>query len=137
MKRLAKALSVAVYRNGKIEDVHAGECEGEDYFRGIPDSCMKAINIDVCNKIYTMLKLLLSTDEDDFKIANAVLRFSEMCASDWNEPELDDSIYNKELLEFVVIEFFRKEDQTYEIINAHQRQRRTALALSRHDRWTV
>ena len=51
LKRLAKALSVAVYRNGKIEDVHAGECEGEDYFRGIPDSCMKAINIDVCNKI--------------------------------------------------------------------------------------
>lgn len=47
LKRLAKALSVAVYRNGKIEDVHAGECEGEDYFRGIPDSCMKAINIDV------------------------------------------------------------------------------------------
>lgn len=40
LKRLAKALSVAVYRNGKIEDVHAGECEGEDYFRGIPDSCM-------------------------------------------------------------------------------------------------
>lgn len=98
---MAKALSVAVYRNGKIEDVHAGECEGEDYFRGIPDSCMKAINIDVCNKIYTMLKLLLSTDEDDFKIANAVLRFSEMCASDWNEPELDDSIYNKELLDLL------------------------------------
>ena len=24
LKRLAKALSVAVYRNGKIEDVHAG-----------------------------------------------------------------------------------------------------------------
>ena len=61
LKRLAKALSVAVYRNGKIEDVHAGECEGEDYFRGIPDSCMKAINIDVCNKIYTILKLLLAT----------------------------------------------------------------------------
>lgn len=101
LKRLAKALSVAVYRNGKIEDVHAGECEGEDYFRGIPDSCMKAINIDVFHKIYTMLKLLLSTDEDDFKIANAVLRFSEMCASDWNEPELDDSIYNKELLDLL------------------------------------
>ena len=43
----------------------------------------------------------LSTDEDDFKIANAVLRFSEMCASDWNEPELDDSIYNKELLDLL------------------------------------
>ena len=55
----------------------------------------------ICNKIYTMLKLLLSTDEDDFKIANAVLRFSEMCASDWNEPELDDSIYNKELLDLL------------------------------------
>lgn len=53
------------------------------------------------SKIYTILKLLLSTDEDDFKIANAVLRFSEMCASDWNEPELDDSIYNKELLDLL------------------------------------
>jgi len=48
LKRLAKALSVAVYRNGKIEDVHAGECEGEDYFRGIPDSCMKAfLNVSI------------------------------------------------------------------------------------------
>ena len=62
---------------------------------------MKAINIDVCNKIYTMLKLLLSTDEYDFKIANAVLRFSEMWASGWNEPELDDSIYNKELFDLL------------------------------------
>lgn len=57
--------------------------------------------VSFCNKIYTILKLLLSTDEDDFKIANAVLRFSEMCASDWNEPELDDSIYNKELLDLL------------------------------------
>ena len=54
LKRLAKALSVAVYRNGKIEDVHAGECEGEDYFRGIPDSCMKAIK-----NFYTIISLIV------------------------------------------------------------------------------
>lgn len=54
LKEMAKALSVAVYRNGMIENVHAGEGFGTKDFNGIPDSCMKEINIDVCNKCYTM-----------------------------------------------------------------------------------
>ena len=28
LKRFAKALAVAVYRNGKIEDIHAGDYDG-------------------------------------------------------------------------------------------------------------
>ena len=67
LKEMAKALTVAIYRNGTIEDVHAGEGFGAKDFKGIPDSCMKEINKDVCNKCYTMLKLLLSDEEMDCK----------------------------------------------------------------------
>mgnify|MGYP000775167912 FL=1 len=101
LKRLAKALSVVIYRNGKIEDVHSGKCEGADDFYGIPDSCMKEINIDVCNKMYTMLKLLLSSDEGDFKMAFANILNGELCASGWNEPENDDSLCGDELLKLL------------------------------------
>lgn len=95
LKRLAKALAVAVYRNGKIEDIHAGDYDGPSDFNGIPDSCMKEINIDVCNKMYTMLHLLTSSDKEDLQIAYRDIVFSELCASEWNDPELDESLYFK------------------------------------------
>lgn len=98
LKKLAKALSVTIYRNGKIEDIHAGEYDGPCDFKGIPDSCMKEINIDVCNKMYTMLKLLLSTDTDDYKLAYINLMFGEMCASDWYDPVIDESLTSEMLL---------------------------------------
>lgn len=99
LKRLAKALTVAVYRNGKIEDIHAGEYEGPCDFKGIPDSCMKEINIDVCNKMYTMLKMFLSSDAQDLQKTIVCLLFSESCTADWNEPEIDKKIYNTEPLD--------------------------------------
>lgn len=92
LKRLAKALTAVIYRNGKIEDIHAGECEGEPEFNGIPDSCMKEINIDVCNKMYSMLTLLFSEDEDDFKKALLSINFGELCTSDWYDPTIDGDI---------------------------------------------
>lgn len=100
LKKLSKALSVAVYRNGMIENVHAGEGFGTKDFNGIPDSCMKEINIDVCNKCYTMLKLLLSDDKLNVQRAAKVLVLAYSSASDWNEPLLDEKIYlDKSLLD--------------------------------------
>lgn len=93
LKEMAKALTVAIYRNGTIEDVHAGEGFGAKDFKGIPDSCMKEINKDVCNKCYTMLKLLLSDEKMDCKRALSVLLFSYLSATEWDEPVLDNSVY--------------------------------------------
>ena len=93
LKEMAKALTVAIYRNGTIEDVHAGEGFGAKDFKGIPDSCMKEINNDVCNKCYTMLKLLLSDEKMDCKRALSVLLFSYLSATEWDEPVLDNSVY--------------------------------------------
>lgn len=93
LKEMAKALTVAIYRNGTIEDVHAGEGFGAKDFKGISDSCMKEINKDVCNKCYTMLKLLLSDGEMDCKRALSVLLFSYLSATEWDEPVLDNSVY--------------------------------------------
>ena len=93
LKEMAKALTVAIYRNGTIEDVHAGEGFGAKDFKGIPDSCMKEINKDVCNKCYTMLKLLLSDEEMDCKIALSVLVLSYLSTTKWDEPVLDNEVY--------------------------------------------
>lgn len=93
LKEMAKALTVAIYRNGTIEDVHAGEGFGAKDFKGIPDSCMKEINKDVCNKCYTMLKLLLSDEKMDCKRALSVLLFSYLSATEWDEPVFDNSVY--------------------------------------------
>lgn len=93
LKEMAKALTVAIYRNGTIEDVHAGEGFGAKDFKGIPDSCMKEINKDVCNKCYTMLKLLLSDEKMDCKRALSVLLFSYLSATEWDEPVLDNEVY--------------------------------------------
>jgi hypothetical protein len=101
LKRLAKALSVAIYRNGKIEDIHAGNYDGAEKYKGIPDNCMKEINIDVCNKMYTMLKLLLADDEDSFKMASIDIAFGSMCATDWNDPVIDESLYSLKLLDLL------------------------------------
>ena len=54
---------------------------------------MKEINIDVCNKCYTMLKLLLSDDRLNVQRAAKVLVLAYSSASDWNEPLLDEKIY--------------------------------------------
>ena len=93
LKEMAKALTVAIYRNGTIEDVHAGEGFGAKDFKGIPDSCMKEINKDVCNKCYTMLKLLLSDEEMDCKRALSVLVLSYLSTTTWDEPVLDNEVY--------------------------------------------
>lgn len=93
LKEMAKALTVAIYRNGTIEDVHAGEGFGAKDFKGIPDSCMKEINKDVCNKCYTMLKLLLSDEKMDCKRALSVLVLSYLSTTKWDEPVLDNEVY--------------------------------------------
>ena len=93
LKEMGKALTVAIYRNGTIEDVHAGEGFGAKDFKGIPDSCMKEINKDVCNKCYTMLKLLLSDEEMDCKRALSVLVLSYLSTTKWDEPVLDNEVY--------------------------------------------
>ncbi|MCQ2539818.1 MAG: hypothetical protein MJ114_05150 [Acetatifactor sp.] len=92
LKRLAKALTAVIFRNGKIEDIHAGECEGEPDFKGIPDSCMKEVNIDVCNKMYSMLTLLFSENDDDFKRAMLSVNFGELCTLGWYDPTIDRDI---------------------------------------------
>ncbi len=95
LKRLAKALSIAIYRNGKIEDIHAGDYDGPCDFKGIPDSCMKELNMDICNKMYTMLYLLTSSDKEDLQMARRDIFFSELYAIEWDDPKMDESLYFK------------------------------------------
>ena len=54
---------------------------------------MKEINKDVCNKCYTMLKLLLSDEKMDCKRALSVLVLSYLSTTEWDEPVLDNEVY--------------------------------------------
>lgn len=83
LKQLSKALAVTVYRNSKIEDVHV---------KSITDEEMREINIDVCDRIYTMLKLFISTEEDDFKRAFISLSFGELLTKEWSEPKIVEEL---------------------------------------------
>ena len=101
LKRMAKALTVMIYRNGKIEDVHAGEYDEAYGINGIPDSCMKMLNKDVCNRMYTMLKALLGDSEEDYAIALGNIAFGGAQSMEWDEPELEESLYNEKLAHYL------------------------------------
>lgn len=101
LKSMAKALTVIVYRNSKIEDVHAGEYDEAYGINGIPDSCMKMLNKDVCNRMYTMLKALLGDSEEDYTIALGNIAFGGAQSMEWDEPELEESLYNEKLAHYL------------------------------------
>ena len=93
LMEVAKIMTVVIYRNSVIEDVHAGEGFGAKNFKGIPDCCMKEINKSVCNRMYTMLKMLCSSDDIDLQRLEVLLSMGVCMSSNWDMPEIDDDIY--------------------------------------------
>src|SRR6202030_1864654 len=59
--REAKAIVVLAFRNGPIEDLHAGKpcpaCEGKSGYSRISDAEMKVIMKNAVNRIYSLLLL--------------------------------------------------------------------------------
>ena len=89
---LAKALTVSIYRNGAIEDVHSGMNGEYENFNGIPNELMKIVNKDVCNKMYTMLTLLFADDNKSFSLAMKNLIWGGLMATSWDTPEIDETM---------------------------------------------
>jgi hypothetical protein len=48
-----------------------------------------------------MLKLLLADDNDAFITASVDIAFGEMCAADWNDPVIDESLCSSKILELL------------------------------------
>ena len=68
LQALSKALTHLVFRNGTVENLHAeGVC--------LDDETMKQLNIDINNRIYTMLDIWFNGIEDEVERLEYILNF--------------------------------------------------------------
>jgi len=120
LQSLSLVIAVTCVRNTVIEDYHAGrspQSKTGDYsdvkvvtpFGEIPwtevsrltDPEMKDFNIQVSNRIYTLLQVLMNpkfeADRDDMMAC-----IGRSYPTDWNQPQLDDNLMR-------LVELFRRE----------------------------
>lgn len=83
----AKAITVLAFRNGPLEDVHAGQacptCAGKAEYSHITQDEMKSIMKNAVNKVYAFLWIRTQCPDVYPEIVNAGLRF----APSWDPPE--------------------------------------------------
>ena len=86
--REAKAIVALAFRNGPIEQIHAGRscptCAGGAGFSRITDDEMKAIMKNAVNHLY---ELLVLKDEDPVEYESKI-QFGEQYTARWDEPEM-------------------------------------------------
>lgn len=86
--REAKAIVVLAFRNGPIEDLHAGQpcprCSGRNEFSRITDEEMKLIVKNAVDHIYA---LLLLKEEDPVEYESRI-RFGDRYTSKWDDPKI-------------------------------------------------
>lgn len=86
LAREAKAIVALAFRNGPVEDVHAGKlcplCEGQPEFSHITDSEMKLIMKNAVDQVYALLCL----KSENPKAYEASIRFGEHYTTRWDEP---------------------------------------------------
>jgi len=87
LAREAKAIVAIAFRNGPIEDVHAGRscptCTGKPGYSRISDDEMKLIMKNAVNRVYALLRLKVD-DPDDYA---RQIAFGERYTRNWDEPE--------------------------------------------------
>jgi hypothetical protein len=85
--REAKAIVALAFRNGPIEDLHAGRpcptCTGCEGYSRITDDEMKLIMKHAVDHVYY---LLLLREEDPFEYESKI-SFGERYTAKWDEPE--------------------------------------------------
>ena len=85
--REAKAIVAPAFRNGPIEDLHAGKpctaCEGKAGYSRISDAEMKVIMKNAVNRIDSLL-LLKADDPEGYE---RQIAYGERCTLSWDDPE--------------------------------------------------
>jgi hypothetical protein len=85
--REAKAIVALAFRNGPIEDLHAGQpcaaCQGKPGYSRISNAEMKLIMKHAVNRVYALLRLKA---EDTDRYAREIA-FGERYTAKWDEPE--------------------------------------------------
>ena len=89
--REAKAIVALAFRNGPIENIHAGRpcptCSGQAGYSRITDAEMKGIMRNAVNRLYALL-LLKSSDPDKYE---SKIRFGERYTANWDEPTMPEN----------------------------------------------
>jgi hypothetical protein len=87
LARQAKAIVALAFRNGPIENVHAGKtcptCSGNTEYSRITDAEMKLIMKNAVNRVYWLLKLNAS-DPGEYE---RQIAFGARYAAKWDDPE--------------------------------------------------
>jgi len=90
--REAKALVALAFRNGPIEDVHAGKvcptCDGNPEYSRITQDEMRTIMKAAADRMYTYL-LLKENDEAAYE---ALMSFGAKYTMAWDEPVLTKAV---------------------------------------------
>jgi hypothetical protein len=90
--REAKALVALAFRNGPIENVHAGKacptCHGKAQYSHITQSEMRQIMKAAVDRVFTLLVL----KERDPKAYQALLSLGERYTTAWGEPVLTKNL---------------------------------------------
>ena len=90
--REAKALVALAFRNGPIEDVHAGKvcptCDGNPEYSHITQEEMRSIMKAAVDRMYTYLLL----KENDKPAYEALVSFGDKYTRAWDEPVLTKDI---------------------------------------------
>lgn len=90
LAREAKAFVALAFRNGPIEDIHAGSvcaaCYGKTGVSRISDPEMKAIMKNAVNRIYELLRLRAS-DLDGYE---KQIAFGARYTARWDDPDRPD-----------------------------------------------
>ena len=85
--REAKAIVALAFRNGPIEDLHAGKpcpaCEGRTGYSRISDTEMKVVMKNAVNQVYRLLRL----KADDPEGYERQIAYGERCTLSWDDPE--------------------------------------------------
>jgi hypothetical protein len=88
LAREAKAIVALAFRNGPIEDVHAGKtcptCHGKAKYSHITQGEMRRIMKGAVDKVYMFL-VLKERDPDAYE---ALVRLGERYTAAWDEPVL-------------------------------------------------
>jgi len=87
LAREAKAIVVLAFRNGPIEDLHAGRscpaCQGKAGYSRISDDEMKLIMKAAVNQVYKLFRLK-ADDPDGYE---RQIAYGERCTLKWDDPE--------------------------------------------------
>ena len=85
--RAAKAIVLLAFRNGPIEDLHAGlrcpTCSKDPRYSRISNPEMKTIMKTAVNRVYTLLRFETENQADLQRLMN----FSALCTRQWDDPE--------------------------------------------------